>query len=315
MRIIEEAHKRLQELARAGIEVPKTRASGLPGGPNASLGPDSGSFMAARASSGDAERRSNGRTIPEGGFGKVQASSAVESVIIDLTRLESMGYIVPTSARAKIAQEFRHIKRPILQNARGRDALVERKSLIMVTSALPGEGKTFVSINLAMSIAAEVDTAVILVDADVVVPQVLERLGIAPRPGLLDLLTNPSTDLTGVLMATNVPKLSILSAGAPNDFSAELLASDAMEQLLASLVRRFPGHVVIFDAPPLLVTNEAKVLAAHVGQVLLVVEASRTPRESVELAFDSLEECPVVMSVLNRADGRAGSDGYGYTQG
>jgi receptor protein-tyrosine kinase len=182
----------------------------------------------------------------------------------------------------------------------------------MVTSALSGEGKTFCAINLAMSIAAEIDRSVLLVDADVVQPNLLRRLGVPPMPGLLDLLADPALELSQLVAATNVPKLSILSAGTPNAMSTELLASEAMERLLASMAEDHPDRIVIFDAPPLLLTSEAQVLASRVGQVVMVVEAGRTPRQALAQAFAQLEACPVVMPLLNKTQHSALPLGYGY---
>lgn len=219
-----------------------------------------------------------------------------------------------TRSRSTMAEEFRHIKRPLLENAR--KALKtpgNRGSLLMVTSALPGEGKTFCSINLALSMAIEVDMSVLLVDADVVRCNLMRTLGLPPRRGLLDVLTDPALDLSDVLLRTNVPKLSLLPAGTCNVRSTELLASDAMDKLLGELAGRYPDRVVIFDTTPLLLTSEAKVLASHMGQVIVVVEEARTPYHALEEAFASVEHCPVVMSVLNK--GHRSTPDYGSYYG
>jgi protein-tyrosine kinase len=231
---------------------------------------------------------------------------------LDLRLLEAKGFLVRPRTRTPLAEEFRHIKRPLIENARSKNSQSERLSLIMVTSALPGEGKTFFAINLALSMAAEVDLSVLLVEADVIRPDLLNRLGLASRPGLLDLLGDPDVRFDDVVIKTNVPKLSILSAGRPNSMATELLSSEALDDFLVSLAKRHKDTIVIFDCPPLLVTNEAKVLAARLGQVLLVVQASRTTRANVAQAFAALEQCPVVMSVLNRASEPAEVYGYGY---
>jgi receptor protein-tyrosine kinase len=223
------------------------------------------------------------------------------AVELDLGRLECSGHLVPAQGRSVLAEEFRCMKRTLLENARRADAVEKRLPMIMVTSALPGEGKTFFSINLAMSVAAEIDTSVLLVDADVVRPGLMNRLGLGERRGLLDLLADPALDIGDVMLETNVPKLSILPAGTRTDMATELLASDAMERLLAALPARYPGRVVVFDAPPLLVASEARVLASRVGQVVLVVMASHTPRAAVAQAFAAAQPCPIVMAVLNKA--------------
>jgi protein-tyrosine kinase len=239
------------------------------------------------------------------------AAFNAEVLQLDLERLERQGHLVSPSKRSRLTEEFRHIKRPLLANMRRADAgaAAQRASLIMVTSALPREGKTFFSLNLALSLATEMDTSVLLVDADVLQPELMRRLGVPPRLGLLDLLTRPELSLSDVVVRTHISKL--LSSGTPNDLSSELLGSQAMAHLLTSMALRCPGRIVIFDAPPLLVTNEAQVLASRVGQVLMVVEASRTPMAAVGQAFAMLETCPTVMAVLNKAPLSAMGGGYG----
>src|SRR6185436_17047374 len=164
------------------------------------------------------------------------AGTTSKHVDIDLARLAAMGYLTPETPRAQIADEFRVIKRPLLMNVLGKSAApVERANQIMVTSSLPGEGKTFVTVNLAISIAAELDKTVLLVDADVSRPSVLSRLGLAPARGLLDVLADPSVQLSDVLLRTNIDGLTILPAGAPRGQATELLASEGMTRLVDEL--------------------------------------------------------------------------------
>jgi protein-tyrosine kinase len=319
MSIIEQATKRLEELSRAGVSVPWAAAGLAQSEVQARVESNRGqppmdSTPVAAMRRLEADSVSVGRASPRPLHTPDRAESRV-TVTLDLERLERSGHLVPTQTRSALAEEFRYIKRPLLKNARSKESAANRLSLIMVTSALPGEGKTFCAINLAMSMAVEIDTSVLLVDADVVRPEVLQRLGIQAKKGLLDVLTEPDLDLSDVVLKTNVPKLAILPAGTPNNMSTELLASEAMETLLVSLATRYPDRVVIFDAPPLLVTNEAKVLASRVGQVVLVVEASNTPRSAVAQAFAAVEECPIVMSVLNKSPEPAVPLGYGYYYG
>lgn len=232
---------------------------------------------------------------------------------LDFERLRDAGFVVPGSDRTVMGEHFGQIKRPLLTNVRNARTAGDRLSLVMVTSALPREGKTFCAINLAMSMSFEIDTSVLLVDADVMRPEVMLRLGLAPERGLLDLLVDPTLALADVVRRTNIPKLSILPAGGLNNRSSELLASDAMDTLLLTLATSDPRRIVIFDAPPLLVTTEAKVLAARMGQVVMVVAASSTPRSALVDAFATVEHCPHVMSVLNKAPAPSIPLGYGYT--
>jgi protein-tyrosine kinase len=245
------------------------------------------------------------------------APRARTQVTLDLAGLREFGYLVPDQVRSEMAEQFRHLKRPLLKNARAGDTAIEQRgTLIMMTSAMPGEGKTFCSINLAMSMAMEVDTAVILVDADVVRPSVFARMGIdAKPPGLLDLLNRDDLELDDALVATNVPKLLLMASGDPNGRSTELLASASMDRILTKLATDYSDHIVIFDAPPVLLTTESTVLASKVGQVVMVVEAAKTARHTVEMAFAALRHCPIVLSVLNKCDEPSDAKRYGYYYG
>jgi protein-tyrosine kinase len=318
MSIIEQATKRLEELSRAGVAVP-WGAAGLASGthgvqpPAVAVQPSEPAVGAAAIHLVDTARAS----LPDNPVrpAEVRVRAPVRAVTLDLARLEREGQIVPTDSRSLLSEEFRQIKRPLLKHTRSKEAIKQRLALIMITSAMPAEGKTFSAINLAMSIANEIDKSVLLVDADVVRPELMRRLGVEADLGLLDLLTDPSLALDDVVLETNVPKLSLLPAGKRNNYSTELLASEAMETLLLSLAADCPGRIVLFDAPPLLVTTEAKVLAARVGQVVLVVDASGTHRREVERAFAAVEQCPNVSAILNKAHEPETPGGYGYYYG
>jgi len=236
-----------------------------------------------------------------------------KSIEIDLARLAALGYVTPDSPRTHLADEYRVIKRPLLTNAlRKSSTTVERGNLIQVTSAMPGEGKTFTSINLALSMAIEVDCTVLLVDADVARPAVLDRLGLPSSKGLLDVLTDPRLDLSDVLLRTNVDRLSILPAGTHHPRATELLASDGMNRLVDELATRYPDRILVFDAPPLLPSTESRVLATHMGQIVVVVEADRTQRSTLTQALAAIENCPVVMTLLNKVASAGTPSYYGY---
>ena len=240
-------------------------------------------------------------------------------VEIDLELLAKSGFVTSASSRTRIAEEFRIIKRPLIVNAtkaQGSEAV--RRNLIMVTSALPGEGKTFTAINLAMSMAAELDHTVMLVDADVRRPSVLSMLGLPPAPGLMEVVKS-SVELPDVMLKTNVNRLSLLPSGMPHDQATELLASDGMQRLLDEIATRYADRIVIFDSPPLLLTTESRVLASRMGQIVFVVRADETQQSDVESALATLEGCSVYL-VLNQArvgvfPGSRQGDGYGYGYG
>lgn len=316
MNIIEQAAKRLEQLERAGVKVPWSAARSPPGGVVTAL-PTAAAAGAPVLTSPNAGEDFTTASKPSPMVERPSAPNRPAPktrVTLDLDRLRAAGHLVPDQIRSEMAEQFRHLKRPLLKTARAiGETAGHRAGHIMITSALPGEGKTFCSINLAMSMAMEVDTAVILVDADVVRPSLFARLGLEIRPpGMLDFLQGRAADLQSVLVETDIPKLLLMSSGQPNGRSTELLASASMDRLLTQLTEEYADHVVIFDAPPLLLTTESTVLASKVGQVLVVVETGKTSRNTVQQAFAALRNCPVVVSVLNKCDKSDGSRRYGY---
>jgi len=232
---------------------------------------------------------------------------------INLAKLRQSGMVTPDGERTQVAEEFRMIKRSLIRNAFNQTGVkVENGNLIMVTSSLAGEGKSFCATNLAMSIAMEMDHTVLLVDADVARPALTNYLGLETGPGLLDVLLDDKLDLADVLIKTNVEKLTILQAGTRHKHSTELLASQAMSDLLKEIAHRYPDRIVIFDSPPLLLTSEASVLAAQMGQIVLVVEAETTTQRVVKEALRHVESCDVVNLIFNKAKESASGDYYGY---
>lgn len=315
MSIIEQAAKRLEELRRSGVEL-----TGRPVSPSTGAVPSQEPAIpqlmrragdvadgATAKGSPDTERRADGRRIERA------TERRSQQVNLDSARLAAGGFVTPDAPRSQLADEFRVIKRPLLTNVSGKSAApVARANLIMVTSSVPGEGKTFVAINLALSIAMELDHTVLLVDADVARPALLERLGLPPSRGLLDVLIDRTLDLSDVLLRTNIERLSLLPAGTAHARATELLASDAMNRLVEEMATRYPDRILIFDAPPLLASTESRVLATHMGQVMLVIEAERTPQASVTQALATIESCPVVMTVLNKVPHSRLGAYYGY---
>jgi len=242
---------------------------------------------------------------------------AAPRVRLNVKALAARGYVTPDSPATRLSNEFRVIKRPLIANAAGRGrSEVPNGHRVMVTSAHPDEGKSFCAVNLALSIAAERDLQVLLIDADVARPSLQRELRLPSGPGLMDLLLDPTLPLEATVRETDIDKLAVMTAGTLSDNANELLASDAMGRLLDLITERYPDRIVIFDAPPLLPTTEARVLAALMGQIALVVEAGVTPQGAVEEALSTIEACPVVGVILNKADERrAGGYGYGYGYG
>jgi len=239
---------------------------------------------------------------------------------IDWESMQENGMLTPEMARSQMAEEYRLIKRPLLMNAfPDGDNGIEYANLILVTSSVPGEGKTFTAVNLALSIAMERDKWVLLVDADVAKPSVSKLLGIKPQAGLIDMLIGSNLKLSDILVKTDIPNFSILPAGTLHQYSTELLASDSMKRLARELSERYSDRIVIFDSPPLLAATQAPVLANLVGQVVLVVESEITPQYIVQESVGKLEACKVVGCVLNKTKKGFGFTyyglGYGYGYG
>jgi exopolysaccharide/PEP-CTERM locus tyrosine autokinase len=279
-----------------------------PPAPAAAQTPAAASVSSARADT-SSDARVAARSTAAPGTARKQSRIHIEA-------LRARGFVTPDGAPSEIGQQFRMIKRPLLVNAFGSGSTpaVRNGRRVMVTSAFAGEGKSFCAINLAMSIAAERDTHVLLVDADVARPSLPRELGFESTRGLMDWLTDTTLDIGELVQPTNVDKLSILTAGRHHEQATEFLASESMGLLLDHLSDRYDDRIIIFDTPPLLITTEARVLAAYMGQIVMVVEAGNTSREAVKDALASIGSPEVVGMVLNKSrESRAvGYQGYGY---
>lgn len=229
------------------------------------------------------------------------ARGNTRKVELDLGKMRATGMVTAAGGRTSLLEDFRLIKRPLLKRAFAeRTAGTNPNNLIMLTSSLPGEGKTYCAINLAMSIAMELDHTVLLVDADVARPSVLRTLGLPAERGLMDLLIDDKLDMSDVLLRTNVDTLSILAAGTSTPRATELLASSTMAALVREIANRYPDRIVIFDSPPLLLTSEARALASHMGQIVVVVESQTTTQHALKEALQQLEGCPNVNLIYNK---------------
>jgi len=238
------------------------------------------------------------------------------TVELDLMRMHEAGLVTAAGGRTSLVEDFRIIKRPLIKRAFGaRKPGDNPGNLIMITSSLPGEGKTFCSINLAMSIAMELDHTVLLVDADVARPSVLRTLGLPAQRGLMDILLDDSLDMSDVMLRTNVNTLSILPAGTSSPRATELLASHMMKNLVTEIANRYPDRIVIFDSPPLLLTSESHVLASNMGQIVLVVESERTTQHAVKESLRQLEGLSNVNLIYNKSREFPGTETYDYHYG
>jgi protein-tyrosine kinase len=224
---------------------------------------------------------------------------------INQIRLRELGVLPPEAEHRRIAAEFRRIKRPLVERVLSATGEVGGNvNVIMVASAVPGEGKTFTAVNLAMSLALEKDASVLLIDADVPKPQISVVLGIQAGRGLLDAVIDPTLDVESLIHNTDIANLSVLGIGTKADNATELLASQRMAALIAELRAADDRRIVVFDSPPLLLTTESRELATLAGQIVLVVRAGETPQQALFDAIALLGEGKLIGLVLNQVDPR-----------
>jgi protein-tyrosine kinase len=236
----------------------------------------------------------------QGGPADPGAPTSPAAASVDAVALERAGMIDWSRNRTRISEEFRLVQRQIIRSAFGPGAEPGFSNLLLVTSARPGEGKSFLSTNLAGSIARQGDNFVLLIDADSKRDSICSSLGLAQACGLLDLAANCKLDPAPLIVDTAIERLSILPIGRERDRSAELFSTKEMMRLIQSLGRRYADRLLILDAPPCLSTSDPAVLAQVVGQILFVVEAERTQREEIEASLDLIQACPTITMVLNK---------------
>jgi protein-tyrosine kinase len=222
-------------------------------------------------------------------------------VKVDRELLRSNGFIVPGAPPTSLSEEFRLIKRQLLLSALGGPGgtAIDRGQLILICSAHPNEGKTFSSVNLALSMASETEIEVVLVDADVAKPEILSTLGLPGGPGLMDALANPALDVEQLLIHTDIPNLSVLPAGLQTNNDTELLASERTGKLIDRLIEGKPRRIILFDSAPALAASPASVLALHVGQCVIVVRADQTTESALRDTMSLLDACPRLQFMLN----------------
>jgi protein-tyrosine kinase len=245
----------------------------------------------------------------------VKSQSVVSNakIIIDLEMLARKGFVSTDSKRQVINEEYRVIKRKLLDTAFGPlSKSLKNSNIIMVTSARQGEGKTFTAINLALSIALEQDKTVLLVDADVLRPNVMQTLELKNEQGLMEFLLGEKEDLAEVMCRTNLSKLRIITAGKSHHLSTELLASERMFAAVEEFANRYTDRIVIVDTPPLLGINETAILANLAGQALVVTEEFKTKLVDVDNAVRHLKQEMAIGFIVNKTERGNQEGGYGY---
>lgn len=244
----------------------------------------------------DTERSDNDAEIT------ATAAPAGPPVTINLAAMRAAGLVPSEEDEQRLRTQYRHIKRPLIANAVGRGVpALPNGHLIVISSAMPGEGKTFTAVNLALNMSLEKDIHVVLVDADVARPQLSRVLGVSEEPGLLDAVRDEHLDAEQVVRPTDIPNLSLIAAGRQSPEATELLGSERMAQVATALAKHDRKRILVLDSPPLLLTNESQVLTRIAGQVVVVVRAEFTPQPVVLDALELVEgEAPVYL-VLNQS--------------
>jgi protein-tyrosine kinase len=239
-------------------------------------------------------------------------SKVANRLAIDVNALRAGGYLPEASKDRQFADQYRRIKRPLIEKALSGDDAGGEPRIIIVTSAVPGDGKTFTSINLAFSMALERDVSILLVDSDLAKHHITDIFGLRQRKGLLDALTDESLDPEVLVVPTSLRGFSILPAGTQVDGTAELVSSNRMRQIATSLCARNPRRILLLDSPPLLITNEGRALVKLAGQVVLVVRAGETPRHAVQAAIGMVDEKQAGGLILNQVKVGFTESYYGY---
>ena len=236
---------------------------------------------------------------------------------LDEEQLARGGLLAPLDHAIPVADEFRRIKRPLIENVvKNRGGESDHMNLIMVTSSLPGAGKTFCSVNLAASISLERELNVLLIDADVAKPHISKAFGLSKHPGLIDILEDETRSVEEALVRTDLNDIQVLPAGRKHTQSTELLASDRMVDVVKELATRYPDRIIIMDSSPLLMTSEAQVLAKQTGQIALVIESGKTLHQDAQETLETLDQSKPINVILNKSiytqPGGYYGGGYGY---
>lgn len=224
------------------------------------------------------------------------------SQALSVETLEGAGMIVSREQRDRIAEEFRIVSQQVLAGVATSEETAPGRNLVMVTSARPGEGKSFAALNLAASLALGGERSVILVDADIRAGSLTTTLGLQAERGLLDLVASPAQLAEAAIIRSRIHSLHVLPVGGGTDLSGRALISthNSIADLLTSVARRLHESLFVVDAPACLSSSDPSALAAVAGQVLLVVEAERTQRREIEAALDLLDACANIRLLLNK---------------
>ncbi len=229
---------------------------------------------------------------------RAEAGSLLPSIA--LVALEGAGMVVARAARTRISEEYRIVIGRVLRALRDEVSGTALSNLLMVTSARPGEGKSFSALNLAGSIAQHSTEKVLLVDLDAKLRPISALLGVGDRLGFHDMVADQTLRPEDVILNTAISSMTFLPVGSRSGELTDSTSVRPITPVITRLARRFPKHLIMLDAPPCLSTSDPHTIAPHVGQVVMVIEAERTQRSEVEAALDLVRVCPTITMLLNK---------------
>lgn len=235
-----------------------------------------------------------------------------KKVSIDFNKLNENGFITPNSRNHSLFEQLRHIKMQLIQGTFAQGKIDNRLSnIFLTTSAVAGEGKTYASLNLALSIAYEFNYTVLYIDADPFKLKSSKILGVDNQPGLVDYLSKKDTNLADYILSTNIQKFKVIPAGKQDAMTTELFSSKKMEEFINQLSKRYNDRLIIIDAPPLLEDTSAAALTLFINRILFVVEAEKTPVHIIKNALRLIKADKSVSIILNKSNQKYNT-GYSY---
>jgi protein-tyrosine kinase len=244
-----------------------------------------------------------------------QIARIAQPVHLDYAKLRASRIVTPDNKRSGAYNEFRSLKRKLLPMTLDPETGIVARNVVMVTSALPREGKTFTAMGFAISLAAESNLNVILVDGDVVRGSIADYFHGEDQDGLVELLTGKRQRIDDLLHpCSDLPRLHVLFAGKRHEAAPEMLASSRMGEICAALSKHFQQSIVLFDAPPVLAASEPAAMAAHAHHLIMLVASDRSARHQVESALAEVSCCPSISLLFNKSPRwqRPLSDPYYY---
>jgi protein-tyrosine kinase len=232
------------------------------------------------------EREKSESGIPEA---ESELSEQQDSVLDD----KIVSFFAPSSL---VTEQFRRLRTHIMKPGAS-----NQPKVIMISSAMSGEGKSLISINLAIIIAIELNSHALLIDCDLRNPSISRWFGMSEKKGLSNYLTGEA-EIPDLLVKTSIDKLSLMCGGTMQDNPVELIGSTKMKTLIQDIKSRYDDRYIILDSSPLLATTEPTVLNEMADAILLVIKAGETPRETVQQAIKLIDKNKIMGIILNNME-------------